>query len=128
MVMQDRGRRKAGRAFCAMRCRSWCVDALLRGPSMAAAPIAIPAATPGRRTSAHAGDRHGKPDLTLHYDRFTGKVLNSRIDISKSGEGRQMLKKWAGMAAMVGAMVAVSAPAVAGDTNNALGGALGGVA
>ncbi|TEU75771.1 hypothetical protein E3D42_11420, partial [Burkholderia cepacia] len=39
-----------------------------------------------------------------------------------------MLKKWAGMAAIVGAMVAVSAPAVAGDTNNALGGALGGVA
>ncbi|WP_240692298.1 glycine zipper domain-containing protein, partial [Burkholderia cepacia] len=78
--------------------------------------------------SAHAGDCHGKPDLTLHYDRFTGKVLNSRIDISKSGEGRQMLKKWAGMAAIVGAMVAVSAPAVAGDTNNALGGALGGVA
>ncbi|KVH72883.1 hypothetical protein WJ42_22340 [Burkholderia cepacia] len=53
MVMQDRGRRKAGGAFCAMRCRSWCVDAMLRGPSMAAVPIAIPAATPGRRVSAH---------------------------------------------------------------------------
>ncbi|BBA38420.1 hypothetical protein BCCH1_08380 [Burkholderia contaminans] len=67
------------------------------------------------------------PDLTLHYGRLSGKVLDLRIDISKGGEGRQMLKKWAGMAVMVGA-AAASLPAVAGDTNNALGGALGGVA
>ncbi|KWH01035.1 hypothetical protein WL94_36190 [Burkholderia cepacia] len=53
MVMQDRGRRKAVGACCAMRCGSWCVGAMLRGSSMAAAPIAIPAATPGRRVSAH---------------------------------------------------------------------------
>lgn len=68
------------------------------------------------------------PDLTLHYDRLSGKVLDLRIDISKGGEDRQMLKKWAGMAVVVGAAAVASLPAVAGDTNNALGGALGGVA
>ena len=35
-----------------------------------------------------------------------------------------MLKKLAGMAVVVGAAAVVSLPAVAGDTNNALGGAL----
>ncbi len=39
-----------------------------------------------------------------------------------------MLKKLGVMAVMAGATAVVSLPAVAGDTNNALGGALGGVA
>jgi len=55
-------------------------------------------------------------------------MLNSPVDISEIGKGRQMLKKLAGMAVVVGVTAVASLPAVASDTNNALGGALGGVA
>ncbi|MBN3797584.1 hypothetical protein G3N99_21675, partial [Burkholderia sp. Ac-20392] len=51
------------------------------------------------------------PDLTLHYDGLSEKVLDSPIDISQRGEGRQMLKKWAGMAVVAGAVAVASLPA-----------------
>ncbi|WP_240687914.1 hypothetical protein [Burkholderia sp. SRS-25] len=78
------------------------------------------------------------PDLTLHYDGLSGKVLDLRIDISKGGEGRQMLKKWAGMAVVAGAAAvtsnkrertgAIVGGALGGGAGTAAGNAMGGTA